>query len=86
MASHPSIPIPKGRRLALALIFGGLWCGIVAYLVHAMLWPVARPAFAELPLSGDLTLVAITVLGVVAAAGRILPPIRRRKMRQPVVE
>ena len=86
MASCPNIPIPKGRRLVLALIFGGLWCGIVAYLVQAVLWPVARPAFAELPLSGDLTLVAITLLGIIAAAGRILPPILRRKMRQPVVE
>ena len=77
MASYPNIPIPKGRRLALAPVFGGLWCGIVAYLVHGVLWPVARQAFAELPLSGDLTLVAITALGVVAAAGRILPPILR---------
>lgn len=77
MASYPNIPIPKGRRLALALVFGGLWCGIVACLVHGVLWPVARQAFAELPLSGDLTLVAITALGVVAAAGRILPPILR---------
>ena len=77
MASYPNIPIPKGRRPALALVFGGLWCGIVAYLVHGVLWPVARQAFAELPLSGDLTLVAITALGVVAAAGRILPPIPR---------
>ena len=82
MAARVNIPIPKGRRLVVSLILGGLWVVLVVYLVRVMLWPVAKQSFAELPWSGDLMLIAVTVLGILAAVGRIVPPILRNSKRK----
>lgn len=79
MGSLFHIRTRKRQRLALGLLLGSLWAGLMAYLAYFMVFPTLRDALAVATQGETAQIIAITTLAALMLMGRLvrlIPPRR----------
>ncbi len=79
MGSLFHIRTRKRQRLALGLLLGSLWAGMMAYLAYFMVFPTLRDALAAATPGETAQIIAVTTLAALILVGRLvrlIPPRR----------
>ena len=79
MGSLLHIRTRNRQRLALGLLLGLLWAGLMAYLAYFMVYPTLRDALAVATPGETAQIIAVTTLAALILVGRLvrlIPPRR----------
>ena len=72
MGSLFHIRTRKRQRLALGLLLGSLWVGLMTYLAYFMVFPTLRDALAVATPGETAQIIAVTTLAALILVGRLV--------------
>ena len=79
MSSLFHIRTRKRQRLALGLLLGSLWVGLMTYLAYFMVFPTLRDALAVATPGETAQIIAVTTLAALILVGRLVRLIPSRR-------